>query len=505
MPIVRWFSGSGAHILGVHRLGPGDEAGWAWVTLALSALVVLTHAVIAFNWYYQSKLAGGKEPAAALARMGAIFIVCALLGYSLYAIETSWVVWRLYDACLLLLVCHMGLFALRMKGLSLVDERLARAQELEKSAQRYREIAELLPHMVWTATDEGRIDYSNRKWADYAGDDRTWLDAVHCDERKAVRQWWSGAVAAKEPATRELRLCGRDCCRTFVVNATPIARGDVTKWLGACADIEDQKLLALEKERQARQKLFFLNSLSHDLRAPLNNVALNAQLLKMHVNDEEAVQSVNTIAENAIAAGDLVTKLLDFATLGMRDQSEIVRVPVSEFLAQIVRRFRPIAEQKGLYLQSKADTPVEIRTDRVRLERVISNLVDNALKYTRHGGVELSTRETPGGGEGESVGVAILVSDTGIGIPAESVPQLFDEFYQVNNHERDSRKGFGLGLAICGHLARQIGADVRLARTGPDGSCFEVAVKGIRPARGGRPGGEAGDLTAPEEAGLCRV
>ena len=168
--------------------------------------------------------------------------------------------------------------------------------------------------------------------------------------------------------------------------------------------------------------------------------------------------------------------------------------------------------------------------------------------------------------------VVIRVRDTGIGVPHDKVPYLFDEFYQVNNYERDRSKGFGMGLAICRSLARHIGAEVRLASTGADGSCFEIilsssaaaaaaaagaatagsagassnssgsnsggavssAVAGnraltdlagecgatgagavgavgaaggdpLRPDRGGRPLGAAGDRDDPAAAGLCRV
>jgi signal transduction histidine kinase len=117
---------------------------------------------------------------------------------------------------------------------------------------------------------------------------------------------------------------------------------------------------------------------------------------------------------------------------------------------------------------------VEILTDRQKLDRVVTNLVDNAIKFTERGGVtiELSAVDDL---------VTIRVSDTGIGVAEENVPHLFREFYQVNGHDRGPGQGFGMGLAICRFLARQLGGDVRLAHTGPEGSCFEVTIKGIDP------------------------
>src|SRR6185295_11829212 len=100
------------------------------------------------------------------------------------------------------------------------------------------------------------------------------------------------------------------------------------------------------------------------------------------------------------------------------------------------------------------------------------NLVDNAIKYTSRGGVSIVLSASAGE-------VLLRISDTGIGIPQENVPYLFDEFYQVNNLERDRSKGFGMGLAICKCLARHVGGDVRLASTSPEGSSFEISLKNV--------------------------
>jgi signal transduction histidine kinase len=476
---------------------------WAWLTIVLSGLLATGYVVIACKWYFQSKLHRRRECRAALARLGAIVLCCGAFGTWFLASDMPWPAWRVYDGVLLALVVYTWWFAARMRGLSLIDERLAHTDELERSSNRYREIAELLPHVVWTAGVDGTVDFANRRWAEYAGEGRTWLDAVHPDEWANVVQWWNGVVRAGAPASREVLLGGPAGYRTFVVSAAPIAHGKAVKWLGACADVEDQKRLAAEKEVQARQKTFFLNSLSHDLRAPLNNVVLNAHLLKMTVREESQLETANVIVENAVAAGELVTKLLDVARAG-GDRNAADVVPLGPMLRQIARRFQPVAEQKGLWLRV-ANGDAELLTDRQKLERVVANLVDNAIKFTDRGGVllELVRRVDA---------TRIRVCDTGIGVPDGQAPYLFDEFYQVDNHERDRRKGFGMGLSICRSLARQLGGDVRLASTGPGGSCFEVVVDGLAggvagggPGGGGRQGGEAGDLAHPEREGVCRV
>lgn len=492
MQILRWLSGS--------DVTPGLETDlrWAWLTVSLSVLVAAGYAVIAFKWYFQWKMDRRREARAALARLGALVLCCGACGTAFYLSDMPWPAWRAYDLLLLVLAGLTWSFALRMRGLGLVHDRLAQVEELEKSANRYREIAELLPHMVWTADASGRVDFSNRRWAEYAGDGRDWLDAVHPDERPQVMRWWEEAVARREAVTREVRLRGHHGHRAFVVSATPVFRGEAVKWLGACADVEDQKLLAAEKELQARRRAFFLNALSHDLRAPLHNVVLNAHLLKTSAGEGADADCARTIVENAVAAGDMVTRLLEYAKASGEERCDVEEVSLAALLRQVGRRFQPAAAQKGLQLRTDADERLAVVTDRQKVERVVGNLVDNAIKYTSRGGVTVEGVEAAGE-------VRVIVRDTGPGVPGENVPFLFDEFYQVGNHERDRSKGFGMGLAICRCLAQQLGGDVRLADTGPGGSVFELDLPGGGARRRGRPAGEAGDQPAAQDRGLCRV
>jgi signal transduction histidine kinase len=503
MDVFHWFGNAAT---GGYAPGAGRAALWAWVTIGLIGAIAAGYCAIAVHWYFQAKLAGRDAGKAALARLRTICVCCAACGWAFHAANTPWLVWRAYDLVLLALAVYTWSFVARTRGLGLVDDRLAQVEELERSADRYREIAELLPHMVWTATADGRIDFANRRWREYAADNRTWLEAVHPDEHPDAAARWAAAVAAREPFMLEVRLGGAGGYRTFVVRATPIVHGPAgVQWLGACADIEDQKRVAAEKEMQARQKSFVLNALSHDLRAPLHNVLMNAHLLKLSARDEADVESVDMIVENVVAAGDLVSKLLDFAKVGAQDHNDLESVPVAALVQQVARRFQPLTEQKGLDLRVAVrddHRDAAFLTDRRKFDRILSNLVDNAVKYTPRGGTV--SLELAAAAAADGPNLVVRVSDTGIGIRRENVPYLFDEFYQVNNYERDRSKGFGMGLAICRSLARHIGGEVRLASTGPGGSCFELVVPRVGPDRGGRPGSADGNGADAPAAGICR-
>src|SRR5215510_4937083 len=117
---------------------------WAWVTIVLSALVAAGYCVIAINWYFQSKHTSQSQQARrSLARLRGICLWCAVCGYLLYDKDMPWYLWRIYDVILLVLACRTWWFVLPMRGPGLVQERLAEATELEESALKYREIAEL--------------------------------------------------------------------------------------------------------------------------------------------------------------------------------------------------------------------------------------------------------------------------------------------------------------------------------------------------------------------------
>ena len=221
-----WLGGAGG--LGVLLGGEmRPDPLWTAVTAALSAMIVVGYCVIAVNWFFQSRLARQGDSRAALRRLRNICLCCAICGSTFYLTSMPWIVWRFYDVALAVFAFNTWTFVARQRGgLRLIDERLAQVDELERTATRYREIAELLPHMVWTATAHGVVDFSNQVWRDYVGAaDRTWLDAVHPDERFRVLNLWNAAVAARSSVKFEARLAGRDGYRTFLIRATTIVQG----------------------------------------------------------------------------------------------------------------------------------------------------------------------------------------------------------------------------------------------------------------------------------------
>jgi signal transduction histidine kinase len=238
----------------------------------------------------------------------------------------------------------------------------------------------------------------------------------------------------------------------------------------------------LEKSQEdLRRKSFFLNAVSHDLRTPLNSLMLQANLVEvaMTTGDGETVQeSLNEIKAGARAAATLLNTFLEYARLDWAgDHNSVDRVEMAVLLRDVLKQSAPVADEKSLYLRGNCPATLTIATDRAKLERILQNLIGNAIKFTDFGGVRVEM-------ERAGPAIAIHVIDTGIGIPAEAMDHLFEEFFQTSNHERDRRKGFGLGLTIARRLAQQMGGDISVDSAVGKGSRFSVTLPGNMPQSG---------------------
>jgi signal transduction histidine kinase len=237
-----------------------------------------------------------------------------------------------------------------------------------------------------------------------------------------------------------------------------------------------QKLAAdLEQSREeSSRKSFFLNALSHDLRTPLNGLMLQANFADLSLRNGDASAArgaLHEIQSCTRATASLLESLLEYAKVDWSDEANAAQqVDVDELARAVVERHAREATDKGLRLHVGSSlSGLRCRTDRVKLDRILTNLVSNAVKFTSTGEVRLEA-------ERQGQGVEIHVIDTGIGIDPSSRGRLFEEFYQAHNHERDPRKGVGLGLAIARRIARQLGGDIDVHSSPGGGSRFSVRL-----------------------------
>ena len=237
------------------------------------------------------------------------------------------------------------------------------------------------------------------------------------------------------------------------------------------------EMQAAEQARRAaeaanRAKTQFFAAASHDLRQPLHAMGLFAEALRQRVKDPEVAGLVNSINESVDALEGLFGELLDITRIdtgGVEVNPQPVRM--RDLFSRLRLHFEPIAFEKGLMLSFRGDGHVA-HADPVLLERILRNLVSNAIRYTDDGGVLVSCRVRQGG-------LLVQVWDSGIGIADSALPRIFDEFYQVQTSralEAHQRKGLGLGLAIVKRLAALMDAPLTVRSRPGHGTVFSLQV-----------------------------
>ncbi len=253
----------------------------------------------------------------------------------------------------------------------------------------------------------------------------------------------------------------------------------------ATADLQREKEAA---EQATIAKSHFLAAASHDLRQPLHALGLFVAALTR----SEVAQREPALVANIRAATDTLQNLLDaILDLSRLDSGNIVPTidsfALGPLLDRLARDLSLFAEHKGLRLKIRP-TRAWVRSDEKLVERILLNLVGNALRYTGTGGVLVSVRR-------RGDGVLVEVWDTGTGIPEHAREMIFDEYTQLDNPERDRAKGLGLGLAICRRLAELLAVPIGVRSRPQRGSVFWIRLPLAEPAAIG--GEAAGGTFAP--------
>lgn len=222
-------------------------------------------------------------------------------------------------------------------------------------------------------------------------------------------------------------------------------------------------------QRLSDEKTRFFASASHDLRQPLHAIALFGAVLERDLQHHCAGQNARRLMRAVHAMGSSLDTMLDVSRLDAGVvKPELVATPVKSLFRTLNQMFAARAEDKGLQLRLRT-TPLWVLTDPQLLQRLLANLVENALKYSEQGGVLVVARA-----RGDNVCIDVL--DTGVGIAPEHLDQIFDEFYQVDNPGRDRSQGLGIGLSIVRRLSRLLDHPLHLKSRLGVGSRFRLTL-----------------------------
>ncbi|PWC34216.1 PAS domain-containing protein [Azospirillum sp. TSO35-2] len=285
------------------------------------------------------------------------------------------------------------------------------------------------------------------------------------------RRVMESGIGAREEV--RIRCKGED--RFFDLTVDPLRdpAGRVEGVTCAAVEVTDRKRAEAEL-RRAREdadtasegKSKFLAAASHDLRQPVQSLYLFTAALADRLQGHSALPILDNIRQGLDTLKGLLDGLLDMSRL---ESGKIVATPVevrlNQLLGRLVAEYGPRAAQKGLELRA-VPTRVWVRTDPAHLERILRNMVENALRYTSKGKVLIGCRRTPSG-------MRVEVWDTGSGIPADRLEDIFEEFTQLGER---SERGLGLGLAIVKRLSRLLGHPVTVRSWEGKGSVFAVEM-----------------------------
>lgn len=230
----------------------------------------------------------------------------------------------------------------------------------------------------------------------------------------------------------------------------------------------------LRAESASQAKSEFLAMMSHELRTPMNGVMGMLQLLDGTQLDGTQREYARAALDSTAHLLDVINDILDFSRVESgRLELEYLYFPIAELVQSCVANFTYLATQKGLSLRLQglsAALDLQICTDPTRLRQILANLISNAVKFTERG--EVLVDVTLAEQRQDKLALTLTVKDTGIGIPADKLPQLFDAFSQVDSSTTRRFGGTGLGLAIAQRLTRLLGGVLEVQSTPGQGTTF---------------------------------
>jgi PAS domain S-box-containing protein len=369
--------------------------------------------------------------------------------------------------------------------------------EIKNSESRLQLVIDTIPGMVWSGLPDGTFDFVNEPWLTYLGCSWEELSAqgglvsvVHPDDVAESDARWAATRAAGTHTDHELRMRRADGqYRWFLTRALPLRdeRGNIVKWYGTATDIEDRKRAeeeqkqAAEARRQAEADLAHVNrvttmgeltaSLAHEVNQPITAAVTNANTCVRWLagdtpNIEEARDAAIRSAKDGTRAAEIISRI---RLLFKKGTTKRELVDVNEVIREITTLLRGEATRHSVSIRADlaADLP-PLMADRVQLQQVMMNLIVNSIDAMKDvdGTRELAIKSQ----QAEKEQLLLSVSDTGVGLPAQQVGEIFNAFFTTK------LQGTGLGLSISRSIVESHGGRLWATDHSPRGATFNIVL-----------------------------
>jgi PAS domain S-box-containing protein len=362
-----------------------------------------------------------------------------------------------------------------------ISEHQRALREIARSEQRFQQLADAMPQIVYVMDGQRNVRYLNRRWREYTGFDSTDAEVNSKvippeDLQKLYAEWNENAPKLRAHAT-EFRLRSQTGeLRWFLRRAAPILNDDGTlaMWIGTSTDIHEQKQIQNALVEADKRKDEFLAMLAHELRNPLAPLLSIASILEHRSTDPTAIQQMGGILKRQTShLARLVDDLLDVSRITRgKINLERERVILQTALERALEGVHPrlIAKSQAIKL-AVPQRPVAVEGDLVRLTQIFGNLLSNASKFsppdcTIHVSIETHGSEAK-----------VSVRDSGVGIDGQFLPHVFELFVQADQSLDRPQGGLGIGLTIVKRLAELHGGRVEAHSEGVNhGSEFVVTL-----------------------------
>lgn len=359
-------------------------------------------------------------------------------------------------------------------GVAIYCTNISRQKQLEhdtlvQSEENFRLLANSLPQIVWSRDNDGKIDYFNDRWYEFAGQpyetdfESGWLAAIHPEDLKPTLAKLEWAWKTGEPYQVEYRLQNAEGkYKWFLEQAMSIKnkRKKVIRWFGTNTNIDEQKQVE-------RRKNEFISIASHELKTPLTSIKGYIQILERiiaEMGDEKVKLYLSRTNTYVDRLDSLIADLLDVSKIQAgRLQFDVAEFEFDQLVQDAVEGIQPTVTTHSIVIHGKTD--LTFQGDRYRLEQVVTNLLSNAIKYAPSADrVDIFLQK-------QKEEVRVEVVDYGIGISKLQQDKIFKRFYRAEESARRF-SGLGIGLYISAEIIRRHGGEIGVKSEPGKGSTF---------------------------------